>query len=139
MGQQMGNPILIHADGMDFSVMGQARRLDMTGAVCEFTDTGQGLANVKQMDILALHEPNRCLLGLPCTVVQDGLSKEQLPFGSLPMRRIELRFKSLSEEQQQKLWILLGWLSLKEMRTHSKTLRTSYNYYHTEPWGWKHL
>lgn len=115
MGQQIDGSILIHADGIGFSVMGQAKRLDMTGTVCEFMDTGLGFADVEKMDILVLHEPKRCLLGLPCTVIQDGLSNEKQPFDYFSMRQIELRFKSLTEDQQQKLWTLLGWLSGEDM------------------------
>ncbi len=109
------DPILIHVYGNDFSVIGQVKDLDIEGVACEFVDEGQNFADFVTIDFLVPNEPNISTQGLACKVTQDGPSDERVPFSFLPMRRVELKFESLSEEHHQKLWILLGLLKLGQM------------------------
>ena len=116
MRRSIGNSILVHVNETDDSVMGVAKSLDMAGVIFEFVDAQQSFPDTIRIDILVLNQPKRDLLGVPCKVVCDRLSQERLPFSSLAVRHVELRFKALSEEQQKNLWKLLGWLTLENMR-----------------------
>jgi hypothetical protein len=118
------DPLLLHASGPGFAVLGQVTRLGSRRVTYEFIDRGVEHPNEVTAHLFSAFHGVQ-ITAVPCLLVEERVSEPGSPLSTLMIRRCELEFLQLSTEQEKMLWDFLNNEYLRKVREITTERRTA--------------